>query len=127
MIHWRTLEAGKKEASARKTPILVDFYYGEGCHRCVALEERVYADADIAQIVKRDFVPVRIDISHSLSGDEKKLAELMKTGGECMLLFLDAAGQVVANRKGQRICTMGMLSPEDFKKYLDDARKNISH
>lgn len=126
LIKWRTLAEGRAEAMERNMPCLVDFYYGAGCPRCVLLEEKVYSDTATAERINSSFIPVRIDLAKALTDEEKKLAERMETGGECMLLFLHASGEPVTTTKGVHICTMDMISPEQFNGYLDAALENIS-
>ena len=125
LIKWRTLAEGRAEAHEKNMPCLVDFYFGEGCPRCVLLDQKVYSDPATANRINSHFVPVRIDLAGKLSGEEKKLAKHMETGGECMLLFLHASGKPVTTTKGHRICSMDMISPEQFAGYLDQALENI--
>ncbi|MBU0484328.1 MAG: thioredoxin family protein [Proteobacteria bacterium] len=119
-INWRTLEQGKIEAAARQKPCLVDFYFGEQCHRCAMLEKQVYDNDRIASMINTKFIPVRIDLTRKLSPEEKALEDKMGSGGECMLLFLDQNGNVIKNQQGVPVCSMEMISPERFISYLDE-------
>jgi len=125
LIKWRTLAEGRAEALERNMPCLVDFYYGAACPRCALLEQKVYASPATAERINSSFIPIRIDLAKALTDEEKKLAERMETGGECMLLFLHASGEPVTTPKGVHICTMDMISPEQFNGYLDAALENI--
>ena len=124
-LNWRPLAEGKVEAREKGMPILIDFYFGEGCHRCMVLDREVYNNQQIAELINRDFVPVRIDLSKTLTADEKALEDNFATGGECLLGFLDKNGKLVKTQKGKNLCTMNMISREEFITYLEHAKKRI--
>lgn len=123
-IRWRTLNEGRVEAKERSLPCLVDFYFGPECHRCKQLDRNVYSNPYVIHRVNEEFVPVRIDLQKALSDEEQALMEKMETGGECMLLFLHPDGRVITDVSGVRVCTMGMITPEQFIEYLDRALNN---
>jgi hypothetical protein len=125
VVHWRTLEAGRSEAAARQMPVLVDFYFGEGCHRCMAFDQKIYASPAIVERVNKNFVPVRVILTDELTAAEKELSERLATGGECMLAFLDSTGRIITDQQRQMICTMQMITPEQFLDYLDKALQNL--
>lgn len=124
-INWRILAQGKAEAATKGMPVLVDFYFGEECHRCLAFNKEIYSNSHVVEKIKHNFIPVRVDLTQELSANEKELDEILMTGGECMLAFLDSAGNVIKNTKGQQICTMEMISRQEFMEYLDQALKNL--
>jgi len=124
-IQWRTLEAGKAEAASRKMPILVDFYFGEGCPRCMAFDRKIYSSPAIATRINKNFIPVRVKLTGELTTAEKDLSEKLATGGECMLAFLDPAGNIIIDPDRQMICTMQMVTQEQFLDYLDEALRNM--
>ena len=127
-IDWRTLKEGKIEAGKRNMPALVDFYFGEGCHRCMVLQEKVYAVPEIAEKINRRFVPIRVSLADGyLSPEERQLMDRMGSGGECILLFLDQEGEVVESEKGAPICSMSMIEHEQFLDYLDQALKELAN
>ena len=126
-IVWRTLSAGKAEALERNMPVLVDFYFGPMCPRCNRLDQYVYGDAEAVARITRNFIPVRIDLRKNLTPEETELSNVLGTGGECMLAFLDPKGNVVTDVSGKRICTMEELSKRDFLEYLDRALARTKH
>jgi len=124
-IRWRTLAEGSREAAETKRPCLVDFYFGANCHRCSQLDRHVYTNPYVIHRVNTEFIPVRIDLQKPLTEAEQALMEKMETGGECMLLFLHPDGTVLKDSTGVRVCTMGMISPEQFIRYLDRALESV--
>jgi len=124
-IRWRTLSAGSVEAKKNNLPCLVDFYFGPECHRCKQLDRDVYSNPYVVHRINEQFIPVRIDLQNTLTDEEQRLMEKMETGGECMLLFLHPDGEPIKEISGKRVCTMGMVTPEQFIDYLDRALENV--
>jgi len=121
LIQWRTLKQGKEEATRRDMPVLVDFYFTKVCPRCVALEKDVYANEQLAERINQQFIPVRVYLNKELNREEKKLMDELKSGGECILAFLDPEGEIVKDDKGVQISTMEMIPPEKYTWYMDQA------
>jgi hypothetical protein len=124
-IQWRSLVDGKIEASQRNMPVLVDFFLGPECMRCVAVQKDIYDDRELAARIERDFIPVRVWLSRELSADEQALSAQLHNGDECILAFLDAHGQVVKNSQGEDISSMQMLPADEYLRYMDEALKNL--
>lgn len=118
-LRWFSLQQGMEKAKAEKKPMIVDFYYGKGCHRCERLQEDVYDDPLIAKKIQSDFIPVRIDLTEKLTDEENKLGERFDYKDDCLLLFLDPDGAVLKDPKGKRLCFIDAVDPEWFIKYLD--------
>jgi len=123
-IQWRGLADGRAEAAESGKPMIVDFFFGEDCHRCAMLEKQVYGSGEVCEKIIEHFVPIRIDLTRELTADEQKLADEFKSGGECMLLFLDAKGEVISNKDGVNLCFMGMVTQQQFLAYLDDVLRS---
>ena len=126
LIPWRSLAQAKPEALLSNKPMLIDFFTGKDCPRCQLLVREVYSNPTIADRIMRDFIPVRVDLDHPLSAEEKALSSRLENGEECILAFLTAKGSIIADSEGKRICSMDMLTPEVFSKYLDTAVKNLT-
>jgi len=124
-IKWLTLSRGKEMALASEKPCLVDFYYGKGCGRCEKIDEEVYNDPQVAARINSRFVPIRINIAAPLAPEEKELADRMKSGGECLLMFLDHRGKVVRRSNGPPLCTLETIGREQFIAILDEAEKAL--
>lgn len=121
LIQWRTLMQGKAEAVNRNMPVLVDFYFFKDCPRCIALEKDVYASQHLAERINQQFIPVRVYLNKELTREEKQLVAELKSGGECILAFLDPKGRIVKDNNGTHISTMEMIPPEKYKWYMDQA------
>ena len=121
LIQWRTLNQGKTEAVKRNMPVLVDFYYPKDCPRCVALERDVYGNEHLAEKINQHFIPVRVYLNKELTREERKLMAELKSGGECILAFLDSKGRIIKDSKGNSVCTMAMIPPEKYNWFMDQA------
>lgn len=125
-ITWLSLSQAKKEALASNKPMLVDFFTSKDCHRCQSLVLNIYSNPIIVDRIKSDFVPVRVNLDSELSQEEKKLAQRLESGEECVLAFLSPNGSVITDPDGKRICSMDLLTQESFIEYIDNALKNLN-
>lgn len=125
-IKWRTLHDGQIEAAQRNMPVLVDFFYGEECMRCLSVQREIYDNSDIVAKIEENFIPVRVWLTKGLlSPLEETLSKRLDNNGECILAFLDAQGKVVKNLQGDDISSMGMLPAKDYVQYMNDALKML--
>jgi len=118
-VQWFSLHEGMEKAGAEKKPLIVDFYYGKGCARCEFLETQVYGNTVIAQKIMKDFIPVRIDLTHKLSEEERKLGEKYEYKNDCLLLFLDCNGDIISTPQGKKLCFADKVEPQWFLNYMD--------
>lgn len=118
-IKWLTLAEGMDKAKVEKKPMIVDFFFGKGCPRCEALEKGVYGNPSIAKKIMDDFVPIRVDLTKKLSGEEEALGNKFEYKKDCMLLFLDYQGNIIKDPSGKKLCFAETVEPDWFIKYLD--------
>ncbi len=121
LVNWSTLNDGMAKARAEKKPVVLDFFYGKGCPRCEFLEKEIYNNPVIAKKINEDFVPIRIDLNKKLSAEEQSLGEKYNFKNDCLLIFLDAKGELV-KEAGKRLCFIDKVDPQDFVRYLDEAK-----
>jgi len=121
LVNWYTLNDGMAKAKEEKKPVVLDFFYGKGCPRCEFLEKEVYSNPTIAKKIMEDFVPIRIDLNKKLSAEEQSLGEKYNFKNDCLLIFLDARGDLV-KEAGKKLCFIDKVDPGEFIKYLDAAK-----
>jgi thioredoxin-related protein len=121
LVNWYTLRDGMSKAGVEKKPVVLDFFYGKGCPRCEFLEKEVYNNPMIAKKIMEDFVPIRIDLNKKLSAEEQSLGEKYNFKNDCLLIFLDAKGDLV-KEAGKKLCFIDKVDPQEFIKYLDMAK-----
>ena len=124
-IKWTSLKQVIEKAKIEKKPVIVDFFFGKGCPRCEVLEKTVYSSPAIAKKVMDDFIPIRIDLTKTLTAEEEKLGNQYDFKNDCLLLFLDHEGHVMKDPGGKRLCFIDSVEPEPFIKYLDYVRASI--
>jgi len=125
-LKWLTLEEGTEKAKVEKKPMLVDFFFGKGCPRCEVLEKSVYGNPAIAKKIMEDFIPIRVDLTRKLTKDEEKLGEKYDYKKDCLLLFLDSAGNIIKDPGGKRLCFAESIEPDMFIHYLDTVKASLA-
>ena len=125
-VNWYSLAEGKELAWVQEKPMLVDFYVPEGCDRCESMVQEVYGNEEIAGLINERFVPVRINLAGNMSREEAELGRKYDYQYECLLLFLDHAGEVIEKAGGGRMCFAEFVKPEWFKEYLNHASQVAS-
>lgn len=118
-VKWLPLKEGLEKSKVEKKPMIVDFFYGQGCRRCEELQKDTYEDPSIAKKIMDDFIPVRVDLRNELTEEEEALGNQFDYKKDCMLLFLDINGDVIKDPFGKKLCFMDTVEPEQFIAYLD--------
>lgn len=123
-IKWYSLKDGMEKAKQEKMPLIVDFWYGEGCPRCARMQKNIYGDPLIVKKIMDDFIPIKIDLAKPLTAEEEALGDKYEYKHECLLLFLDHNGEVLSDTGGKRLCFMDSVDPEWFVSYLDMVKRS---
>ena len=123
-IQWYSLKDGMEKAKQEKMPLIVDFWYGEGCPRCARMQKDIYGDPLIVKKIMDDFIPIKIDLAKALTAEEEALGDKYEYKHECLLLFLDHNGEVLSDTGGKRLCFMDSVDPEWFVSYLDMVKRS---
>lgn len=124
-VTWMPLKEGTDKARLEKKPMIVDFFYGKGCPRCEILQKNVYDDPAIAGKIMADFVPIRVDLTKSLTKEEVDLGNKFDYKNDCLLLFLNPEGEVFTDKAGKRLCFIDKVDPEWFVEYLDTVKEKM--
>lgn len=125
-VPWLTLKAGYEKAKLEKKPLLVDYFYGTGCLRCENLVKEEYENPEIIKKITTDFIPVRVDLTKELSPEEEQLGEKYDYKKDCLLLFLDADGNILKDDTGKHLSCATMIDPEMFIQYLDKVKMSLA-
>jgi len=111
-LTWVTgLEAGTKEATAQKKPMMVDFY-ADWCSWCKKLDEETYTDATVIEKAK-SFVCVKVNADEDKANGSKYKVEGLPT-----ILFLDASGKEIHR-------VTGYEPGAEFAKEMDTALTKV--
>lgn len=122
-IQWYSLKDGMEKAKKEKKPSIVDFWFGVECPRCKRMQENIYSDPMITKKIMADFIPIKIDLSKTLTEEEDALGKKFDYKMDCLLLFLDHNGEVLSDPYGKRLCFVDSVDPEWFVSYLDMIKK----
>ncbi|MBW1616760.1 MAG: thioredoxin fold domain-containing protein [Deltaproteobacteria bacterium] len=82
-ITWHKYEEGIKLAKDQNKKIFIDFY-ADWCVFCKKMENETFANADIANYLNQNFIPVKV-----ITDNEKSLSLKYKITGLPSFIFLD--------------------------------------
>ncbi|MEW6031534.1 MAG: DUF255 domain-containing protein [Bacillota bacterium] len=108
-VEWREWgpEAFDLAAQERK-PILLGIS-ATWCHWCHVMDETTYSDREVAAVINRDFVPVRVDTDR-----RPDINSRYNMGGWPTTAFLTPEGEILTGAT--------YMPPEDMKRVLDKVR-----
>lgn len=96
-------------AKKNKVPILLDLT-ASWCHWCKKMDEDNYDNPEVAKIINKGFIPIRVDVDK-----RPDLAERYNMGGFPTTAFLTPEGSLIWGGT--------YLYPQDFKRTLYDVRE----
>jgi thioredoxin-related protein len=97
-IDWilNDLEGGISIAREQNKPVLISFWAG-WCSWCVRMDEEVMSDAEVAQFISENFVPVKIN---SDLPENRGLLMLYQITGHPSFVILDKNGRFLGKGVG---------------------------
>lgn len=102
LVNWVADGRAVAVAKQKQKPILYDFT-ADWCQPCRTLEREGWANEEIARIVNRDFVPVRVDATENEPDLDPAVAALKKRYGVNAfptLVITDADGKELRRQEG---------------------------
>lgn len=94
-VEWQpTLETAKRVASQTGRLVLIHFW-GDGCRPCQVMDREVYSRADVAAVIARDFVAVKVNQSHFPASASQYGVSAVPTD-----VIISPQGQLVARHAG---------------------------
>lgn len=98
-VSWlRELSPAVARAKQERKPLFVDFY-SETCLGCSAMDARTYSCEAVAQLIEREFVPVKLNVKEP-RGEFRELLRMSKPLFTPLLLHLDASGTELRRTTG---------------------------
>lgn len=120
-IDWYSLSEGRALALEQQKPLMVDFYAPEGCYRCEKYAKYLWSNPEITEMVKKDFILVRINLAANMTSEEIAIGRKYDYDYNCMLIFLDCNGEIIEDVSGTNMCFVDYVEPDWFRKHLDRA------
>lgn len=118
-VNWHSLKEGLRMSENLKKPLLVDFGFEDGCHRCKYMQENIYGNDEILKKINSYFIPVFIHLYKPLTSQERQLGNKYDYKSDCLLLFMNHKSEVILNADGSDMCIVGKIEPNVFIDYLD--------
>ena len=121
-IQWYSWDEGYELAESQNKPILV-FVHATWCHVCKRLDDKTFNNEDIAPLITRDYIPVKLDVEDesqfSFKDEKFQIDELLSkiskkpVMGIPTILFYKPGG-----RKTKPI--PGLKDPEEMQELLSE-------
>ncbi|MDD9821376.1 MAG: protein-disulfide reductase DsbD [Gammaproteobacteria bacterium] len=92
-----TLDHELARAAAAGKPALVE-YYADWCVDCARMERSTFRDPRVAEVLRRDFVALRVDVTDPRAPATKALKRRLRVFGPPALLFFGRDGAPLADR-----------------------------
>ncbi len=93
-VTWHKYDEGIKLAKDQNKKIFIDFY-ADWCVFCKKMEKETFADADIANYLNQNFIPIKI-----FTDVEQRLALKYKVTGLPSFIFLDEKTKKITKLPG---------------------------
>ncbi len=100
--YYTALDMAKKE----NKPVLL-YFYSDSCYYCGVMDKKTLADKEVATMLKKDFVFMRVD-----ADKPDELTRLYRIAGTPSSWFLESSGK----RLGE---VPGYIPPSDYKRVLE--------
>lgn len=118
LVKWVSLDEAAPLAASTGKPILYDFT-ADWCQPCHMLDAQVFQNAEVANAINAQFIPVRVvDRQREEGRNPPPVAELQQrygVRGFPTVVFADAGGSERARLEGFR-------GREEFEKVMEQAR-----
>jgi len=118
-INWYSYEKGVKLAKEKNKLILIDIY-AQWCHWCNVLKNTTYRDKEVITIIKKYYIPIKIDAEREIELNKK-----LNQGGLPTTVILTPDGKIVygyaryipPKKMVKILLKYAKASPEELNKY----------
>lgn len=114
-IDWVEMDEALMQQQGTGQPILF-YFYSQGNLYCELMHRSTFADPAIADVVNRNYIPVRVQLTQKASPDlpsGKRLAEAFQISSVPALVVVDAEHRPVDTR-------VGFLTARTTREFLED-------
>ena len=106
----------RKEAAAKKKPILLFFTGSDWCPPCMKMAKETWSNEQVIGYVNKHFVPLLVDMPRRKLLTQEEAKRNQQLAGKYKLQYVPTI--VVADAEGKEKGRTGFNLPEDFLKFL---------
>ncbi len=119
-VRWTPFsDTALSEAKESGKPVIVDFY-AEWCSPCRHLDKTTFHDRSIIDAAVKDFIMIRVDLTHSGDAAKERLLRLYNVRGVPTVVFLKPGGD---ERTDLRV--MNLLPPNEFLERMNQLKDSV--
>ncbi len=100
-VKWESFNSGLSKALKQKKPVIIDFY-ADWCRWCKVMETETFSNEEVAKILNKDFITIRVDTEKSESITYKgktttssQFAPMLGIQGLPTVVFMDSDGDLI--------------------------------
>ena len=101
IVKWQSFNSGLAKVLKEKKPAIIDFY-ADWCHWCKVMDRETFSNEEVAKILSRDFITIRVDTQKEESitymgktVTSSQFAPMLGVRGLPTIVFMDKEGKLV--------------------------------
>ena len=100
-VKWESFNSGLAKVFKEKKPAIIDFY-ADWCHWCKVMDRETFSNNEVAKILARDFITIRVDTQKEESINymgknttSSQFGPMLGVRGLPTIVFMDKEGKLI--------------------------------
>jgi thioredoxin-related protein len=123
-MNWYSWDEGYKLAKQENKPVMI-FMMASWCSMCKRMNDKTFTDKDVITVLKKDYIPIKLDIDQAAKGNDTFDFDGKKISGQELIIkflpgpMVSIPTTVVWNMTSDKKATVGGIqTPEEMKEFL---------